>query len=162
MNLPPTPDERPHVPRLVAPPQSAVVAGDTVGDETMEVTAEAGVSTALGAAVPQTPHDVQQSDPASGSSLGDAPLGAETSAVVHPRDGGDESERPSKHQRILAVIEHEDQPKRSSTVRTLMSLNPMILPHLAALPHAVSVCSCLRTLLDADEGAACRCLLQPF
>ena len=113
MNLPPTPDERPHVPRLVAPPQSAVLAGDTVGDETMEVTAEAGVSTALGAAVPQTPHDVQQSDPASGSSLGDAPSGAETSAVVHPRDGGDESERPSKHQRILAVFEHEDQPNET-------------------------------------------------
>ena len=162
VNLPPTPDEREHVPRLVVPPQGAVLVGDTADDENMGMSVEAGVSSALGAAVPQTPHDVQQSDAAPGVSPGDLPSGAATSAVVHPRDGGEDSEKPAKHQRILAFSEHEDQPKRSSTVRTLMSLNPMILPHLAALPHAVSVCSCLRTLLDADEGAACRCLLQPF
>ena len=43
MNLPPTPDERPHVPRFVAPPQSAVLAGDTADDENMGMSVEAGV-----------------------------------------------------------------------------------------------------------------------
>ena len=46
-------------------------------------------------------------------SPGDLPPGAATSAVVHPRDGGDESERPTKHQRILAFFEHEDQPNET-------------------------------------------------
>ena len=128
MNLPPTPDERPHVPRLVAPTQSAVLVGDTADDENMDVSIEAGVPSALGAAVPQTPHDVQQSDAASGLSPGDVPSGAATSAVVHPRDGGEDSERPAKHQRILAFFEHEDRPNETqSTVRTLMSLNLMTL-----------------------------------
>ena len=36
-----------------------------------------------------------------------------TSAVVHPRDGGEDSERPAKHQRILAFFEHEDQPNET-------------------------------------------------
>ena len=35
-----------------------------------------------------------------------------------------------------------------------------ILPHRATIPHAISVCSCLRTLLDANAGAACGCFLQ--
>ena len=35
VNLPPTPDEREHVPRLVVPPQGAVLVGDTADDENM-------------------------------------------------------------------------------------------------------------------------------
>ena len=93
--------------------KSAVLVGDTADDENMDVPFEAGVSSALGAAVPQTPHDVQQSDAAPGVSPGDSPSGAVTSAVVHPRDGGEDSERPAKHQRILAFFEHEDQPNET-------------------------------------------------
>eukprot|EP00435_Cladocopium_sp_Y103_P045787 s718_g13.t1 len=113
MNLPPTPEERPHVPRLLAPPESAVVAGGEMRDETMEVSAEAGVATALGAAVPRTPQDVPQSSVAAGSSSLEERPAVVTSALVHPREESGDVDRPSKHQRILAVFEHEDEPNET-------------------------------------------------
>ena len=46
-------------------------------------------------------------------SPGDLPSGAATSAVVHPRNSGENSENPAKHQRILAFFEHEGQPSET-------------------------------------------------
>ena len=44
-----------------------------------------------------------------GLAAGDVPSSATPAAVVHPRDVGDDVDRPAKHQRILAVFEHEDE-----------------------------------------------------
>ena len=111
LNAPPTPEERPpHVPRSIAPPSSALPAGGMADDdERMDVPFEAGVSAELGASAPRTPQDVQASGVPAGWTAGDAPVSAAPSAVVHPRDVEEDVDRPAKHQRILAVFEHEDE-----------------------------------------------------
>ena len=50
------------------------------------------------------------------------PSSATPSAVVHPRDVGDDVDRPAKHQRILAVLNTRmNQMRRSSEARSLTS-----------------------------------------
>ena len=78
-------------------------------DESMDVPSEVGFSAELGASAPRTLQDVQASDVPAGLTAGDVPSSATPSAVVHPRDVGDDVDRPAKHQRILAVFEHEDE-----------------------------------------------------
>ena len=70
---------------------------------------EAGVPAELGASAPRTPQDVQSSDVPEGWTAGDVPSSAAPSAVVHPRDVGDDVDRPAKRPRILAVFEHKDE-----------------------------------------------------
>ena len=84
-------------------------------DEHMEVSAEAGTlprqielsmpSTPPLEAAPTTPVDVPATSSASGS--GDAAMPSVAPRAAHARD--DETvERPAKHPRILALMEHED------------------------------------------------------
>ena len=124
-NVPPTPDEgalAPPSPRMVGPPSTAVpvMTGDAL-DESMEVLAEAGnlpYQVGLGAPVtpvessPMTP--VEQAAPSSSASVsgpGDVSTSGSRPTATHGRDESGEgaSEPPSKHQRVLAVFEHEDE-----------------------------------------------------
>ena len=78
--------------------------GDLADDgESMGVPFEAGVPAELGASAPRIPQDAQPSDVPAGLTAGDVPLRAAPSAVVRPRDVGDDVDRRAKHQRILAV-----------------------------------------------------------
>lgn len=124
-NIPPTPDEgalAPRSPRMVGPPSTAVpvMTGDAL-DESMEILAEAGNlpdQVGLGAPVtpvessPVTPVDQSTSSfSATASGPGDVSTSGPRPTATHGRDESGEgaSEPPSKHQRILAVFEHEDE-----------------------------------------------------
>ena len=125
MNVPPTPDESasaaPRSPRMVGPPaSSAPVLSGAELDETMGPLAEAGSlpdqvgldapSTPTVEPAPVTPPDVSlppSTNPSSGHA--DAAMPTTTLGVGHGRDADDDGEnRPTKHPRIFAVHEHED------------------------------------------------------
>jgi len=120
MGIPPTSDEvgdeAPKSPRVVGPPSSAAPAlsGEAL-DEHMEVMAEAGsLPKQIGLGTPSTPPlepapitpgDAPATSSASGSR--DAAMPNVAPRATHARD--DETvERPAKHPRILAIMEHED------------------------------------------------------
>jgi len=108
--VPPTPDEAPHIPRVLPAPVSSAPAleGDVL-DETMGEAAEAGpLPSRVGLQVPSTP--LGGTSQAAGSALEAPSRGMDTSSgVVHPHEtASEESERPAKQPRIFAVFEHED------------------------------------------------------
>ena len=122
MNVPPTPDEgasAPHSPKVVGPPSTGlpVMTGDAL-DEAMDMALEAGqLPDQVGLGAPTTPVDpapvtpptVSTSVSTHASGPGDAAMGSSQTSGTHARaDDEGAGERPSKHQRVLAVFEHED------------------------------------------------------
>eukprot|EP00435_Cladocopium_sp_Y103_P063021 s303_g24.t1 len=121
MNLPPSPDdggEAPRSPKVVGPPSQAapVLTGEAL-DEAMDELAEAGnlpSQVGLGApstpifddVAPTTPPDVAPA-PSSATGSGDVGMSAAKTQTAHARDD-EPGERPPKHPRIFAVMEHED------------------------------------------------------